>query len=614
MNEDNVIMDDFYQELVRRFFNKDSYFYHSINQEIEHLKQDNGTISSENSLLLGSLFDKLVESEDPVILLNDIHEINGFHGFVQALAEEVDLLKTEDYDQERMKIQIQLLAQSLIRQALHALDDEPTKLTFKNLFNIEETAGDKIEYSNLLSPTEITVEDPDGSVLEESLQLNDELFVSGELERTTLFDSQKELDEIFGSEPEINSVLETEPEQQYAKKSDGQIEFDVSEPELLSNNVRSEADAIQPADIHENGAEDKVNGKPESVLPVFKQNILVEVEKLRDCIEEIRARTEEETAWDKCQEIFETIAISSMIYGIEAFEQIAAKANLFIQKYKNDFVEEPAFLIALMESTFRLLQSLLQTNIEKIDSKTIVDFSKKLTHPDEYFAKYTEQNSHAQQTPKRESDSGEVDRVDHSIELNPANITIPGEDDEEIINLLSEISQEKQNNSTAASPNDKLMDLENDAPLVMEINETEIERGRAEFDIGEVFSLTSPISQESRNDFWTRAELYLNIVDDALIQFSEKHDPFFLYDDLELACESLKNLALKLDVEPLGEFPALILEILKKSVKNKIDFSEVDLKLIENSFAAYKASGNGDNKKSFNELTNSLQELYDKIN
>ena len=614
MNEDNVIMDDFYQELVRRFFHRESYFYYSITHEIEHFRQDNATISSENNLLLGSLFDKLVESEDPVILLNDIHEVDGFNGFVQALSEGVDLLKIADCDQERMKIQIQLLAQSLIRQALLAFDDEPTKLTIKNLLNIEETANDKIEYSNLLSPTEITVQEPGSPVLEESLQLNDEPFVSGEPESESLFDSQKELDAIFGTEPDFDSVLETDSEPQDAEKSNSQFELDISEPELLSTNDSSEVDAIQPGDVPENTTEDKVNDKPESILPVFKQNILVEIEKLRDCIELIRASTEEEAAWDKCQEIFETIAMSSMIYGIEAFEQIAAKANSFIQKYKNDFVEEPAFLIALMESTFRLLHSLLQANIEKIDSKTIVDFSKKLTHPNEYFAKYTEQNSHVQQIPQEENDAGEVDRVDHSIELNPANITIPGEDDEEIINLLSEINQEKQNNSTGATSNDTLIDSESDAPQVLEINETEIERGRAEFDIGEVFALISTISEESKHDFWTQAELYLNIVDDALVQFTEKHDPFFLYDDLELACESLKNLALKFDVEPLGEFPALILEILKKSVKNKIDFSEVDLKLIENSFAAYKASGNGDNQTNFSELTDSLQELYDKIN
>jgi len=614
VNEDNVIMDDFYQELVRRFFHRESYFYYSITHEIEHFRQDNATISSENNLLLGSLFDKLVESEDPVILLNDIHEVDGFNGFVQALSEGVDLLKIADCDQERMKIQIQLLAQSLIRQSLLAFDDEPTKLTIKNLLNIEETANDKIEYSNLLSPTEITVEEPGSPVLEESLQLNDEPFVSGEPESESLFDSQKELDAIFGTEPDFDSVLETDSEPQDAEKSNSQFELDISEPELLSTNDSSEVDAIQPGDVPENTTEDKVNDKPESILPVFKQNILVEIEKLRDCIELIRASTEEEAAWDKCQEIFETIAMSSMIYGIEAFEQIAAKANSFIQKYKNDFVEEPAFLIALMESTFRLLQSLLQANIEKIDSKTIVDFSKKLTHPNEYFAKYTEQNSHVQQIPQEENDAGEVDRVDHSIELNPANITIPGEDDEEIINLLSEINQEKQNNSTGATSNDTLIDSESDAPQVLEINETEIERGRAEFDIGEVFALISTISEESKHDFWTQAELYLNIVDDALVQFTEKHDPFFLYDDLELACESLKNLALKFDVEPLGEFPALILEILKKSVKNKIDFSEVDLKLIENSFAAYKASGNGDNQTNFSELTDSLQELYDKIN
>ena len=608
MNEDNVIMDDFYQELVRRFFHRDSYFYYSITHEIEHLKQDNGTISSENNLLLGSLFDKLVESEDPVILLNDIHGIKGFHGFVQALSEGVDLLKTADYDQEGMKIQIQLLAQSLIRQALLAFDDKPTKLTFKNLFNIEETAGDKIEYSKLLSP-----EEPDSPVLEESLQLNDEPFVSGEPEGTALFDSQKELDAIFGSEPDFDSVLETDLEPQDAEEN-GQFELDISEPELLSNSGRPKVDAAQPANVPENAAEDKVNGHPESVLPVFKQNILVEIEKLHDCIEMIRAGSEEEATWKKCQEIFETIAMSSMIYGIEAFEQIAAKANSFIRKYKNDFVEEPAFLIALMESTFRLLQSLLQTNIEKIDSKTIVDFSEKLTHPHEYFAKYTGQNSHAQQTPQTDSDVGEVDSVDHSVELNPANITIPGEDDEEIINLLSEINQEKQNNLTGATSNETLMNSENTVQQVLEINETVLESGRTAFDIGEVFSLSSPMSQESKDNFWTQAELYLNIVDDALLQFTEKHDPFFLYDDLELACESLKNLALKYDVEPLGEFPALILDILKKSVKNKIDFSEVDLKLIKNSFAAYKASGNGVHNNNFNELTDSLQELYEKIN
>lgn len=577
MNEQrNESMEGFYNELVRRFFHPQSFFYYSITHEIDRLLADNQAMDKENSLLLGNLIDKLVEAEDPVLALDELKNVSGFQEFLDRLSRGVEALKEADYDTERMKIEIQKLAQGLVLTAAKAFEDENSRLAFKNQFNIEEPTPQEQEFDGLFEPLD---EEPpeEKSVGSEEIDL-----ISG----PEISESDIPLHEDLNPPAFEEDPFEPEVAEESVPEAALLPEHDVSDDD--GNGSIPTAPGAEPLPQAFAGGE--ITEQPESIVPVFKKAATDELNALRSHIGTLQKQPDDHKAWQSCAAVFESLAATAMIYGFEAFEQIALKARAFLRLRRTKFGDKTDVALSLLLETGDFLGSLLETNVDRTDHQSVVAFSHKLTNPDEYFQRADRETAVAEN-----ESAGGFDPVDPAAtpappELDVEGIKLPGEDDEEIIGLLNEINQENRINAQEGPAQTGVEAGEEFVTHPFQIKSVD-DRDFEPLDISgteEVFAVEQTQHSDFEEEFWNQADLYLTIAEDALVQFESQHDTHFLYDDLELACESLKSLAFKLSSEHLSEFPEIMLELLQDCAKHDYPLQESDLALFKDAFAAYR--------------------------
>ena len=162
-------------------------------------------------------------------------------------------------------------------------------------------------------------------------------------------------------------------------------------------------------------------------------------------------------------------------------------------------------------------------------------------------------------------------------ELNRSAVKLPGEDDEELLSLIKEVSREqeglksKQNESKTAESG-------------IDINGGEDE---------ETFDIPTPVPYpvslaDELSGFKEEGKLHFDLIDDALADLEDSAENQSALDDLELAADSLEKLAYKLDFEPLAEYPAEVHALVRDALEQKFVFSQVDLELLRQSFFIYR--------------------------
>ncbi len=154
-------------------------------------------------------------------------------------------------------------------------------------------------------------------------------------------------------------------------------------------------------------------------------------------------------------------------------------------------------------------------------------------------------------------------------------IKIPGEDDEEIHSLIAEISRETAlQNSNSNMEKLKIVETQLNMAEVIHVNEL------------------TPVDVKSFSTYRQQAELYFNVIEEALITLERHHSNKTALEDLELASNALYGLSLKLNLDPIGKFPDLILTLIKNILATNYTITEKDHALIRKGFNYFKNLGN----------------------
>ena len=112
-----------------------------------------------------------------------------------------------------------------------------------------------------------------------------------------------------------------------------------------------------------------------------------------------------------------------------------------------------------------------------------------------------------------------------------------------------------------------------------------------------------------------QAELYFKVIKQALNVLDEQPGHKTAFKDIELACKSLCELLMQMDLDSIAQTPALMSEIIKNIISNSYSLSKEEHSLIKDSLQNFDKITNIDDteRREFKENIVSLQALKSRI-
>lgn len=582
----NILSDtEFNHELINRFFHTNSYFYRCLEKIIQQRKNNRNP----SSKLFKELLDKLVDSDDKLEMISSLSKIAGFDQFVEKLNQGIGLLRDSDLDLEQMKIEIEKLAQNLFKCADKAFENTQAITAVEEMLSISKSDIEMIQYRESSYPEK---NGPDVLTIDESQKIEE-----------TVVLTESPSHEPGTAKPELNlDSYEDTPVQKSEEKDvtfnqkDGTEAIDEGGCEFR---IDEEGDSVSTTFSHR-ALSQPINSEPESVVTVFQKETQNQIEQIQQTIDSLKTDLKNAKQWRGCEDIFEKMAANAMVYGFDAFEQIAAKANVLVKVALIKLDILPATILDLLSEIKDVLQSILNSDVDRIEKKQVDRLLHKLQNPKKYFEnvslnpeenlnKYIKKNSRETTLTEGAAENGDsvaLDEVQTPIdnensERTPVNFTLPGEDDEEILSLVSEIS-----NHYDVGNNCQTQAVQSDTVTASEFN-----LKKKPLKINEVESAKNGVTVVADQQlclFKQQAEFYYSVIEEALTKLQSTPNDQNALEDLELASNSLYGLTLKLKLEPLSKFPAGIEELIGNVLTTNASLTTDDYRLIREVYANFK--------------------------
>jgi len=498
---------------------------HCINHEIEALV-DGLESDDDDYLLLGHLMDRLVHSEDKFKELEELGAIPGFSEFRENLIAGVKYLRSADLDSERMKIEIEKLAQSMFTSSLDALQNHETKSELRRILGISVPQE---EQQSDLKMDEPSFEEP---VLSEP-----------DINLDSHFDVQPSMDEMDLTD---ENGLDTD-----VKKVGGYQEDSVTE----------EGGSSKIVDTSESEA--RISREPASLVHAFEVDAESQLVQLKKHLQALNHEPDAPEHWQESDALFDAIIAGAMIYGFDGFEQLSAKARRLISQCSHEPPFDLLDAVAVLEETVDFLWENIKTDPEKTDANAVRHLSQKLSSP-----------------PKRPHLEVTADEELKKNESDDAEFKLPGEDDEEILQLLKEISRDEKGTSTSA-------------PIRIEPEAIDVDFAA----------------------FQEQAKLYYIIIEEALTVIERNREDAQAFEDLEIAASSLSDLVFKMKLEQIREFPDLLLSVAQNSLSTSYLLSDADHQLLLEAFEQFRLlrNSNDTHEEDFIKVLELMKGLNSKI-
>ncbi|MFQ5864156.1 MAG: hypothetical protein ACE5IW_02895 [bacterium] len=600
--------DSFYQELIRRFFHPNSYFHHCVNHHLNKLIQSKENFNNEDHLLFCNLLDHLVAAENKVEELLRISAINGFHNFLENLNNKVEYLRDSDLTPEQLKIEIEGLAQSMIKTAMSALQHHDSKEKLKEYLGIKNTKRDDSLSKQVHDQKSKPVDDSKTTEITEPPSA-----VPGNAEP-----------ELTQQSPPYFSEFSVEEESDILRTTD--VGKDALAEHGNDSDQNREGGSVDIKPQNNDKHKDQVDQEPGSVIRVFLTAMKLHLEQLQETLALLSSDNRNKNHWLECSKIFENIKANAMIYGFDAFEQIAQTSINFVSKSIREIGNPDPSAIALLGETANVLNKLIQGDLEKLDDKVIIDHIQKLkNHKESLTEEKIESQENSSTNLKKNTELDEIESKEAAIQkvhpqknINDAPISqqvinetsdfkLPGEDDEEILSLVRDISENNlQKNDSITNFSDST-----ESPTFAPIEKSEqpiIKNEEPEHSLTEV---VDPSADDQLKAFREEAELYFSVIEEALKTLEAKPNNRTAMDDLELASYSLYGLTVKMNLEPLGQLPASIESLIKIKNSKKSSLSRKERQIIKEAYTQFRNMTRIEEseKRQFKELLASLQEL-----
>ncbi|HEX9653094.1 MAG TPA: hypothetical protein VGA99_05245 [bacterium] len=504
----NVLSEqEFQNELIKRFFHPKSYFFRCINHELESLLDGKSNSNSDAYLIFGSLLDKLVASENKIEFLQTIARIDGFEDYLRLLNEGVQQLRDSELDCERMKIKIEGLAQQLFQSAMLALSAANTKAKVKNLLGLE-SVDMPLDFNLDEVAAKENLEPPLNSQAEAEPLTLDEL--PGLMEEETDFllnlDAGRDADSEGGCESEF-------PDR------GGSDNFCDSRPATPSY----------------------ITSEPASVIAVFEKQLRTQLDEWHQLL---TGDVVQVATWQSVEKILDDIAAISMIYGFEAFEQLAMKSRKVIPVVLANIDEFSEAAQKLMFEVREDLVFLLASEIDHVDEKVVKQLSEKLLDPEKTLREMKAKAGKRENGSNGSGGEGAGDTTEaEPVSTEMSDFMLPGEDDDELMLLIKEISDSERERKNGGE-----------------------NRGEKNGEFGL---------------FKQQAEPHFDTIGHALDTLRLQPASSRALEDLQTASKSLLGLSLKFNLLPLSYYPASVESLVRNIRVNNAPLSENERFLIE---------------------------------
>ncbi|MCA9735194.1 hypothetical protein KC799_23865 [candidate division KSB1 bacterium] len=117
----------FREELIRRFFNTQSYFFSCFSQQLKNLSSLAKDIEDDDYFLIAQVLEYFKNSENPFHEINKMGEIERIHDFEIFLDETITKLRQPNLPTSEMQDAIKLLAVDLVDTLIEVIHDITTK-------------------------------------------------------------------------------------------------------------------------------------------------------------------------------------------------------------------------------------------------------------------------------------------------------------------------------------------------------------------------------------------------------------------------------------------------------------------------------------------------------
>jgi len=343
VNPNELSIENFRNELINRFFHPDSYFMHCFSHHLQAFLDKGDNSNNNEYLLVGNLMDKLVACQNAIEELESVLALPGFEPFNERLTKGIHYLYESDLEPEKMKIEIEGLAQSMFSSAVAALQNKESNDEIKSLLGINRTPADNVNELELREPSS---EGPGLTKPEFSVEEIEDMDATPQ----NLFEEKDfllPLDELKDANP-------------------GKLEVGLVEEDGSRNSAQDDVILINT----------EGNQKRASVFEAFQMAVGNQMDQLQNKIDLLSSKN----SLRECDEIFENIISSSMIYGFDAVEEVAAKARRFLSKVNRKSNFDSSLVTSVLTKTISLLKRTLENGPDNVDKQAISNFSQNLLY------------------------------------------------------------------------------------------------------------------------------------------------------------------------------------------------------------------------------------------
>jgi hypothetical protein len=141
----NCNYEEFRTDLIKRFFNTQSYFFLSLSAHLQKISDTANKITEQDYLVVSQVLERLIDSENPSSQLSSLNEIDCFRNFSACLDENCRKLFLPDHTPEEIEATIDILANNFSCTLIEIIHHEQDS---SRLFKIFAIPSPKREFEN----------------------------------------------------------------------------------------------------------------------------------------------------------------------------------------------------------------------------------------------------------------------------------------------------------------------------------------------------------------------------------------------------------------------------------------------------------------------------------
>lgn len=564
----------FYLELINRFFHPKSYFYFCISNSLENRSSHLENLDEHSIRVISNFIKYLVESPQPALELKEITQIQSYNNFYSELEERLLQLNLKSLDQPQLKEAIKNYANFFMAKLVQiVLSDSNSRATLEKYLNIKSNLRSMLKSSGLKS-------------------MSDRPATTNHLKviRSQRVDTQKIKE---------HSLPKAKPKPNPVRKSST----------ILGSNV---------------------------LQGFFEEEIFELLKPLTKMSSQTPNFLNNKAALNICFESFHNIKEVSMYHGYDEIEAIASRVVKIVNKFRNtNQLPEKAATQLITEaktviekyvfhhhpaSNFKELLKKYDSFIDGEIQESAIDVPPESPSPQvkesesasasvaesPAIEKTDDSDSNQQENGKKiELPTPIVSENDDNIDKDLLEFKLPGEEDEELMNLLQEIAPRSAQKGVGEKTE---FAIEHPADDNTNGNDSSSDGDHQE---------SAPVQEEDKSEnlidsFYKEANLYYKIILNALTQLSDNRNYSTSLEDIELASASLNHLAQKFGLDKIAFLPELMESICVQANKRKMALPVSIIENMGNGISLLKKFNreNTEHKIQFISILTNLKEYY----